>query len=140
MGRGAVTHCPRLPHSPGTAIESQHAGAWRNTCSGLPAVLAGVPPKPPLKIGQQGWPTLTWHQQKANEQRWKTKTWGAGQLHPASHPGCSSIMHVQQRAVSRGERQYVATSLLAVGTQDPCPHWRASKGTRQMLPMPRRHR
>lgn len=43
MGCRAVTYCPRLSCSPGTAIKRQHAGAQRNRYSGLLAVLAGVP-------------------------------------------------------------------------------------------------
>lgn len=142
MGRRAVTHCPRLPCSPGTAIESQHVGAQRNRYSGLTAVLAGAPTAAQAVTENRTarLANIARHQQKANEQCWKTKTWGAGSIHPASCAGCSSVTHAQQRAVPRGERQHTATFLLAAGTHDPCPNWRASKGTGQLLPIPRRHR
>lgn len=99
-----MTHCP-------SAIKSQHAGAWRNRRSGLLAVLPGVPTAVPAvpKNRTQGLPTLTRHQQKANEQCWKPRageqarsTLPAPLVAPVSHTLSRGLSHRGKGSTSPG--------------------------------------
>lgn len=96
---------------PQSAIKSQHAGAWRNRYSGLLAVLPGVPAAAPTvpENRTQGLPTLTRHQQKANEPYRKPKpgeqarsTLPAPLVAPVSHMLSKGLSHGVKGSTSQG--------------------------------------
>lgn len=135
MGCRAVTHCPRLPHSPGTAIELQHTGAQKNRYSGLPAVL------------QLCANSCTNCHQKQNGKACQRDTSkrqmnSAGRTKPGeqAHSTLSAALVAPvSHMFSKGLSHRVKGRITAAGTHNPCLNCRASKGTAQMLPIPGRH-
>lgn len=105
MGHEAVTHCPRVPSSRSTLKlgETGTLGSW------LCSLACQQLPQPSPENRTQGLPTLTRHQQKANEPYRKPKpgeqarsTLPAPLVAPVSHTLSKGLSHGVKGSASQG--------------------------------------